>query len=368
MCRLVRFLALIVAPLAAAPAQGAPPATAPNLVVLISVDQMRADYLDQYGGQWSKGLKTLLSRGAVFRNARYPYLNTITCAGHSTIGTGAFPHRHGMVLNAWWDPAQRKPVECTADPAAPAIFYGAARGISVRAQRPQHPGPHAGRDPAAGDEALAPGGLVRGQGAIGHRSGRQERRPGGLVRGRRRLGHVARLRVRQVAAGRTGAGQAGPREADRPPLGSGAARRPLPVRRRRRGRARCRALVDQPLSPPAASAPPCDTAARDPAAAAGRLGAQPDDRRGAAGACGRGAGRDGAGAGDGDRLPGAGPVQPGHRRPFLRAAQPRGAGHPGAAGPAAGPAAPAAGSQGGAWPLRAGADLGPRGRRPSPSS
>ena len=124
MSRFVRLLALIVAPLAGAPARAAPPATAPNLVVLISVDQMRADYVDQYGGQWSKGLKTLLTRGAVFRNARYPYLNTITCAGHSTIGTGAFPHRHGMVLNAWWDPAQRKPVECTADPAAPTIFYG----------------------------------------------------------------------------------------------------------------------------------------------------------------------------------------------------------------------------------------------------
>ena len=130
MSRPARLLALIAAVLACVPAgaAAAPAAPAsPNLVVLVSVDQMRSDYIDQYGGQWSRGLKTLTNRGAVFRNARYPYLNTITCAGHSTIGTGAFPHRHGMILNAWWDPAQGKLVECTADPESPTIFYGASQ-------------------------------------------------------------------------------------------------------------------------------------------------------------------------------------------------------------------------------------------------
>ena len=110
-------------------------------MVVVSVDQMRADYIDQFSGQWSRGLKTLLGRGAVFRNARYPYLNTITCAGHATIGTGAFPHRHGMILNAWWDQVQRKPVECTADPTAPRHL--------LRAAARNHPGtaPAASRSP-----------------------------------------------------------------------------------------------------------------------------------------------------------------------------------------------------------------------------
>jgi predicted AlkP superfamily pyrophosphatase or phosphodiesterase len=106
------------------PAAQPVPAGAPRLVVLISVDQMRADYPELYGGAWSRGLRTLFTRGAVFRQARYPYLETITCAGHSTLGTGAFPHRHGMVLNAWWDERARKLVECTEDPAAPLVLYG----------------------------------------------------------------------------------------------------------------------------------------------------------------------------------------------------------------------------------------------------
>jgi predicted AlkP superfamily pyrophosphatase or phosphodiesterase len=99
----------------------------PKLVVLVSVDQMRADYVDEYGGQWQSGLRTLLQQGAYFRNARYPYLDTVTCPGHTTLGTGAYPHRHGMVLNAWWDRDQRRFVECTEDRASPLVFYGKAR-------------------------------------------------------------------------------------------------------------------------------------------------------------------------------------------------------------------------------------------------
>ncbi len=52
---------------------------------------------------YSAGLKRLMREGAWFREAAYPYLNTITCAGHSTIGTGTFPYRHGMILNNWYD-------------------------------------------------------------------------------------------------------------------------------------------------------------------------------------------------------------------------------------------------------------------------
>ena len=44
----------------------------------------------------------------VFENARYPYLVTVTCAGHATIGTGALPHRHGMINNTWWLRKERR--------------------------------------------------------------------------------------------------------------------------------------------------------------------------------------------------------------------------------------------------------------------
>ena len=90
----------------------------PKLVVLVVVDQMRGDYVDKFRGQWTGGLKRLLTEGAWFRSAAYPYAATETCVGHSTISTGSFPASHGMVANAWWDREQQKMVTCTSDPNA----------------------------------------------------------------------------------------------------------------------------------------------------------------------------------------------------------------------------------------------------------
>ena len=82
------------APQAQAPSAAAPPARAmaPKLIVFISVDQMRGDYIDKFRHQWTKGLKRLVSEGAWFREADYPYFNTVTCAGHASMSTGKEPH------------------------------------------------------------------------------------------------------------------------------------------------------------------------------------------------------------------------------------------------------------------------------------
>ncbi len=104
--------------------------TKPKLVVLLVVDQMRGDYVDKFRGQWTGGLKRLLTKGAWFRAAAFPYAATETCPGHSTISTGSFPANHGMVANAWWDREQQKMVTCTNDPNAKNTAYagGATKG------------------------------------------------------------------------------------------------------------------------------------------------------------------------------------------------------------------------------------------------
>jgi hypothetical protein len=96
------------------------------LVVLLVVDQMRADYIEKFRSQWSGGLKRLVQEGAWFRNAAYPYAATETCVGHATISTGAFPTTHGMVLNEWWDRGSQKEVTCTEDPKVKNIGYAGA--------------------------------------------------------------------------------------------------------------------------------------------------------------------------------------------------------------------------------------------------
>lgn len=96
----------------------------PRLLVTLVVDQMRADYLQVFNRHWQNGFRTLLDQGMVFENARYPYLVTVTCAGHATIGTGALPHRHGMINNTWWQRKERALTGCSADPATTEVTYG----------------------------------------------------------------------------------------------------------------------------------------------------------------------------------------------------------------------------------------------------
>jgi predicted AlkP superfamily pyrophosphatase or phosphodiesterase len=130
------LLALFSASSQPSNAQVAPPATTakaakppakPKLVVLLVVDQMRADYVDKFRGQWTGGFKRLLDEGAWFRDAAYPYASTSTCVGHATISTGAFPSTHGMIANGWWDRDSQKTVTCTADPKAQNAAYGGAK-------------------------------------------------------------------------------------------------------------------------------------------------------------------------------------------------------------------------------------------------
>lgn len=120
------LLALLLAAVAAASCASAPPQAAAvrhPLVVVLVVDQMRTDYLDALRPRFTAGLRRLLDEGAWFRNGAYPFLNTVTCAGHATIGTGALPYRHGMVLNAWWDRSAARLNPCTTDLSARNIGY-----------------------------------------------------------------------------------------------------------------------------------------------------------------------------------------------------------------------------------------------------
>jgi len=121
----IRILAAVLLVLAAflgasLPAQGPSPLPQPRprLVVVIVVDQMRADYIERFHGRWSGGLRRLVDQGAWFANAAYPYAATGTCPGHATVSTGVFPATHGIIGNTWWDRQAAAVVTCTRDSAA----------------------------------------------------------------------------------------------------------------------------------------------------------------------------------------------------------------------------------------------------------
>lgn len=74
--------------------------SSPALVVLLAIDQMRADRLS---AQLSGGLGELYRQGRSFINATLDHGITTTCAGHSVMLTGQNPNRNGVPGNRYID-------------------------------------------------------------------------------------------------------------------------------------------------------------------------------------------------------------------------------------------------------------------------
>lgn len=152
------LLLLAGCPLAAAASGQAAPAPAaqsaqatpqrPRLVLFVSVDQMRSDYLPRYEALFRGGFRRLLDQGAFFTNARYRHANNETGPGHSVMLSGRDPRSSGIVANEWWDGTLRRLVNVVDDPvqqplggagraASPAHFNGFTVGDALKAESPR---------------------------------------------------------------------------------------------------------------------------------------------------------------------------------------------------------------------------------------
>ena len=100
------------------------PAARPKLVVLLVVDQMRADYLTRFADLYQGGLDRLRKDGAVFTDAHVQHALTYTAPGHASVATASHPNRHGIVSNEWYDRAAGKVVYAADDPQVRALATG----------------------------------------------------------------------------------------------------------------------------------------------------------------------------------------------------------------------------------------------------
>ena len=107
------------APAPRAPASAAPaaPVGQPDLLVVISVDQLSSELFEAYAPHFRDGMARVAS-GAAFIDGYQPQAATETCPGHSTILTGSLPARTGIVANDWYDadaPREEKEIYCAED-------------------------------------------------------------------------------------------------------------------------------------------------------------------------------------------------------------------------------------------------------------
>jgi predicted AlkP superfamily pyrophosphatase or phosphodiesterase len=101
----------------------------PRLVVVIPVDQLRPDYLDRFSPHFLParsasgvgGFRWLMEYGARYLDAHQDHLATETGPGHAAILTGAFPYKHGIIANSWFDRAMGRERNCVEDPASPQV-------------------------------------------------------------------------------------------------------------------------------------------------------------------------------------------------------------------------------------------------------
>lgn len=98
--------------------QAQPLPVLPRLVVMLTVDQLRTDYLEEFEPLYGeKGFRRLMREGKVYCQAEMPFANADRASAIATLHTGSTPSIHGIISENWLDAQTLRPVNCVADPA-----------------------------------------------------------------------------------------------------------------------------------------------------------------------------------------------------------------------------------------------------------
>lgn len=76
------------------------PASKPTLVLFLTVDQLRPDYLERWDKQFTGGFRRLLDRGVFYTRALQDHAITETAPGHASTLSGRFPYSTGIASNS----------------------------------------------------------------------------------------------------------------------------------------------------------------------------------------------------------------------------------------------------------------------------
>lgn len=102
-------------------------ADAPRLVVSITIDQLRSDYIQAFKSLYGeRGFKRLFKEGYVCLNAEYPFVSPDRASAVACLFTGASPYENGIVASKWMDRKVLRPVYCVDDSKYPSLPNGTA--------------------------------------------------------------------------------------------------------------------------------------------------------------------------------------------------------------------------------------------------
>jgi len=88
----------------------------PKLVIGITIDQLRGDYLELFQNTFSqKGFKRLLNEGLVYQNIKFDFPNLDDASAIATIYTGTTPFYHGIVGSKKYLAAKQQEISTFSD-------------------------------------------------------------------------------------------------------------------------------------------------------------------------------------------------------------------------------------------------------------
>lgn len=116
-----RILTSILAMMAMAGIQAQEAPGAPRLVVGLTIEQLRMDYIEAFSELFgTQGFKRLWKEGRIYQNAEYDFAPVDKASAVASIYSGTVPNLHGIVGNAWMDRSTLQVVNCVEDP----LFMG----------------------------------------------------------------------------------------------------------------------------------------------------------------------------------------------------------------------------------------------------
>lgn len=131
-----RYLAIILAVLYGAELQAQQIQPVPKLVVNVTIDQLRSDYLKLYTPLYANsGFKKLMQQGAFCSNLQFPFIPVERASAIASIVTGATPFYHNIIANQWLDRATLRPISSTDDSkflASPQRLYTSTLGDELK--------------------------------------------------------------------------------------------------------------------------------------------------------------------------------------------------------------------------------------------
>ena len=122
----------------------------PKLILQITVDQLRSDLPRRYMSKMGEGgFRYLYNKGIVYEDAHHAHSNTETIVGHTTLATGAYPSRHGLIGNVWFDRTTGHMTYNIEDARYPLLTAGADVDKATEVDPTQRVARSDGRSPAA---------------------------------------------------------------------------------------------------------------------------------------------------------------------------------------------------------------------------